>query len=239
MTKRITFRAKGQDEYLTEKPPSPAVHSVPDWYKKIPAEYKEMRQSLRNRSTVKKCMPFLDALTTGYMLTIPQEIEIHKTNGSINYYYGIPRFTFDGIPQPVISEDEHYRYAGMPIPDGYLKTVFRINLYPSIYTPKGYSSLITQPLNRYDLPFLALSGVVDTDKEHTFITATVFLREDFEGIIPAGTPILQVLPFKRENWTSEVLPPISRDEQHKALFNKFTHSNRFYQRFMWSKKTYK
>jgi hypothetical protein len=32
-----------------------------------------------------------------------------------------------------------------------------------------------------------------------------FLREGFTGVIPAGTPFVQILPFKRENWTSEVI----------------------------------
>jgi hypothetical protein len=29
-----------------------------------------------------------------------------------------------------------------------------------------------------------------------------FLKQDFEGIIPEGTPIVQIIPIKRDSWES-------------------------------------
>ena len=33
---------------------------------------------------------------------------------------------------------------------------------------------------------------------------TTFIKNNFEGIIPQGTPIAQIIPFRQENWKSQV-----------------------------------
>ena len=50
--------------------PKPASHFVPDWYK-------EVKHSL-DEHTVKGCMPFLDSLTAGYIITFPQDMRVEK-----------------------------------------------------------------------------------------------------------------------------------------------------------------
>jgi hypothetical protein len=73
----------------------------------------------------------------------------------------------------------------------------------ALEVPKGYSFLITHPLNRYDLPFTTMSAIVDADFGLHGGQVPFFLKENFEGIIPMGTPIAQIIPFKRDNWISE------------------------------------
>jgi hypothetical protein len=60
------------------------------------------------------------------------------------------------------------------------------------------------PMNRFDLPFLNTTGIVDSDKASIAGTFPFFIAEGWEGIIPAGTPYMQILPFKRENWDHEI-----------------------------------
>jgi len=108
-----------------------------------------------------------------------------------------------------------------------------------IETPPGYSCLYTHPINRHDLPFRTFSGVVDTD---TFPDAVHFPFSilNFEGdrkIIPMGTPICQVFPFKRDEWQSEVLP-LEPYLKEKATFSILKVIGRSYKRQFWHKKTY-
>jgi hypothetical protein len=70
--------------------------------------------------------------------------------------------------------------------------------------PEGYSALYTQPFNRFELPFLTTSGIVDNDKVHLPGTMPFFVLKGVAGILPAGTPYAQIIPFKREHWESEV-----------------------------------
>jgi hypothetical protein len=60
--------------------------------------------------------------------------------------------------------------------------------------------LFITPIHR-DLPFTILPGIVDTDKYNAPVNFPFILNDmKFTGLIPAGTPIAQVIPFKRENW---------------------------------------
>jgi hypothetical protein len=62
---------------------------------------------------------------------------------------------------------------------------------------------------------------------------------NFEGMIPAGTPFLQVIPFKRESWTSS----LGGDKERKKFTSDMGKFNRVffdrYKKFWWSKKEYK
>jgi hypothetical protein len=103
--------------------------------------------------------------------------------------------------------------------------------------PKGYSCIIMHPLNRHDLPFLTLSGIVDADSMLHNGSIPFYIKEDFEGLIKAGTPILQVIPFKRESW---------KIVEKRGLFEKaavngkrsLNYTYGWYKKFSWNKKEY-
>ena len=52
------------------------------------------------------------------------------------------------------------------------------------------------------MPFKTLSAVVDSDSILTAGNIPFHIKQDFTGIIKKGTPIFQILPFKRDNWES-------------------------------------
>jgi hypothetical protein len=47
-----------------------------------------------------------------------------------------------------------------------------------------------------------MSAIVDTDVFPLRAEITFYLRSDFSGVIPRGTPIFQAIPIKREEWSS-------------------------------------
>jgi len=64
--------------------------------------------------------------------------------------------------------------------------------------------LFVQPFHR-ESAFTILPGVVDTDTYTAPVNFPFVLNDiNFEGIIPAGTPIAQVIPFQREEWQMEI-----------------------------------
>ena len=81
--------------------------------------------------------------------------------------------------------------------------IVKFNNFWTIETPPGYSLLVTHPVNRYDLPFTTLTGLVDTDLyKDDFINFPAHWRDSgFQGTLPRGTPVAQCLPVKRELWT--------------------------------------
>jgi hypothetical protein len=68
---------------------------------------------------------------------------------------------------------------------------------------RGAGGLFTHPVNRTDLPFTTLTGLVDCDSFHDspLNFPARWHDADFNGVLPKGTPVAQCLPVKREAWT--------------------------------------
>jgi hypothetical protein len=69
-----------------------------------------------------------------------------------------------------------------------------------------------------------------------------FVVKGFTGIIPAGTPYAQMLPFKRENWESEVDASIQlseMSEHNQKNSEKYrVPDGGVYQKEVWERRTY-
>jgi len=116
--------------------------------------------------------------------------------------------------------------------------VWTWNVPWSMSTPKGYSTMFLHPINRYDLPFISTSGIVDTDMFALNGNLPFFIREDFEGIIPKGTPIIQVIPFKRDSWISKS-EEYNDIETSKLKFLMRSAMSGVYKKMFWQRKEYK
>lgn len=194
--------------------PTPASLEIPDWYKKTSPylsseKYVDSRynQSSNTLATVKKCMPFFDSITSGYII---------KTTVDVNISYENNHHWFEW---PNSDPLEPIGFHGTQQIQQYPGNENRESDYPKfvtpwiVKTPPGYSSLFVTPFHR-DLPFKILEGIVDTDKYFNPIQFPFILNETkYSGLIPAGTPIAQILPFKRENWKINVRAKTEKDQQ--------------------------
>jgi hypothetical protein len=107
-----------------------------------------------------------------------------------------------------------------------------------IETPPGYSCLIVQPLNHFEDRWQILPGVVDTDQFSLQINfPMLWTAKNFKGVIEQGTPIAQVIPFKREDWGMEIVDTEPKDHQNnlKKLSSKISDA---YKTFWWQKKSW-
>ena len=185
---------------LLHEPPSPASRNVPEWYKSQNSAMGEFG------STIKRCMPVFDAMTLGYTLTLPCDIHVDATNPDKLEYFIAPN-PLKELEGEVFASHLKEQYSSYPIDTGvYHKDLIRIHPLYSVGTEKGYSCLFTQPVHSDPTPLQVFSAVIDTDR---FISDGHFsftVKKGFRGIIKQGTPLVQVIPFKREAFTSEVVP---------------------------------
>jgi len=216
--------------------PIPAVRNLPEWYKaKKPLlsgdkKHKAYPDNTKN-VTVKWCNPFGDALGSGYFMLLENDVQVTP-------HPEAPEFVWFRGGDGFISTHHKEQIAPELIPKGYSDQPFKFDNQWGIQTPPGYSVLFTHPMNRTELPFLTLSGVVDTDEYNQPVNFPFLIKEDFDGIIEAGTPIAQVIPFKREEWKSNIeLFDSKRVEDIKAKFNRKIF--RTYKLGYWKKKSYK
>jgi len=219
MTKKIKFISE-KPEYNIEHP-VPASRLVPEWYRKMPGEKDRIE-------TVKKCIPFLDALTSGYAITLP--VDVYYNDEAKKFMYNSP-FKIESDHVPSQTEDVEIDDSYDTIPHKWLNNW-------KIETPKGYSCLFIHPLDRMDLPFYSFSGIVDTDRHPVIINFPFVIKKGFNGVIPKGTPIIQIIPFKRESWESKVIDDIEYNEpvdQFKIMNPPFN----TYKRNWWTKKSFK
>jgi hypothetical protein len=76
----------------------------------------------------------------------------------------------------------------------------------SIQTEKGYSTLIMNPMHGESSPLTAIPGIVDTDGFISEGHFSFIVKSNFKGIIKQGTPLVQIIPFKRDSWTHKINP---------------------------------
>lgn len=167
---------------------------MPDWYKKSELYWGKDGEEIAG---LKTCLPFLDAMITGYALTTPVDIYVDKTpEGNLSIKWDIELH-----PEKILSE--RFGEIGSKIvrPAGHKENHLIWHSSWGFKVPRGYSVLVTHPLNRFDLPFTTTSAIIDSDKYLPWGNIPFFIKDDFEGMIPAGTPFAQLLPIKREKWT--------------------------------------
>jgi hypothetical protein len=177
-------------------PPSPAKQSVPEWYKKIPKFFdgtNKVSVGQRGASNigVKGCVPFLDALTCGYVVRLHCDILVSRDENNE------PTLSWASEIPPVVGRSEQM-VAQLPYIKGFSKFQYAWEIPFYLKVPKGYSFAMVHPLNHFELPFISSSGIVDESVRNGAMPFC--LNDEFEGIIPAGTPITQIIPFKREDW---------------------------------------
>jgi hypothetical protein len=184
----ITFTCQAQD-YGVIAEPLPAKAHIPDWFKRLPAMDGAQQATTNNGLTIKRCMPFLDAMTAGWIIPLAATVRLEVSNGGRNVSAG---WDFD---REMISYHPDYQVAGHSAAP---KPACKFHNFWTIATPPGWSALIMPPLNRPHPVFEILSGVVDTDIYRSWIHFPFFVHaEDGLYEIEKGTPIAQVVPFKR------------------------------------------
>jgi len=192
----IEFKSIDEMSFEVSEKPYPASKLIPDWWKNSQSSFKHPNNTNFNISTFKRCMPILDVLSAGYIIPLHADIEVVSNNND-------PLITWSYY-KPVVEQHMEGKVTGIEIPEGYSESIFKYLTNWIIKTPPGYSVLITHPFGYKNLPFYSYSGIADSDTFHGDINTPFVLKENFSGVIPKGTPMMQVIPFKREDWKSEV-----------------------------------
>jgi hypothetical protein len=220
--------------------PKPTSKSLPEWYISADRFYKNPHGESYvgpdggKVPTWKACPAIYDILTTGYVYKTPCDIEFYlDSNQKISAKVLDPKYT-DFIQ----NREKMPQFDG---PLGYHEKHFA--WYPdwAVEVPEGYSVLYSQPYDRYDLPFLTTSGVIDNDKVNLPGTMPFFLSKEWVGILPAGTPYAQMMPFKREDWTSEYVKESGLEITKKNMKNSEKYrvpNGGVYLKDVWEKRKY-
>jgi hypothetical protein len=248
--KEIEFSAHEDYFVLKEDYPTPIKLNIPEWYKKL-------EHTILNK-TIKGCIPFLDTLTSGYLLKIPQDFHVrhnvdNKNENGDKIKDSFQTYGLHGMSQLLGAKyvnlnsgiDTHSikQVEGSPFIEKNKNLPFYKIINPwKIKTPKGYSCLFVPPLNNSDDRFSIISGIVDTDTFTNEINFPIVINGDkyptLETTIKKGTPYVQIIPFKRDNWKMTVKPRKQKEIQNSRLFYGLKIINIYKDKY-WNKKSWK
>ncbi|MEO8930470.1 MAG: hypothetical protein ABI326_13390 [Caldimonas sp.] len=176
--------------------PVPAKAALPDWLRQMAPR---VPSSVHGRAirTVKQCPPFVDAMAHGFMVLLP--CDVHVAAGQFGWDWALPALTLSGHPHAPLSFHVPEQVAGSPLAHG-TQSAIKFNSFWTIELEAGWSLMAVHPVNRDDLPFRLVTGLVDADRFHEvgINFPAVWVDPDFSGILPRGTPIAQCYPVPRE-----------------------------------------
>ncbi len=229
---KIEFIPSSKDVEDLVEMPVPAKICMPEWYKKIKAPPKDIDLTIdgprKKMINLKSCTPFMDGMTSGFVQRTWTDLNIKKENGEL--------FCYTPAGPEMIGSRER---VSVPLSNEYVDAEFYWTVPWIPKVPKGYSVLLTQPINRVDSPITSLSAVIDADEFYHVGMGQYpcYLKKDFEGLIPAGTPMYQIIPFKRDSWKSEAIKYNETDTK-KREFVYLRSLWGIYKSKFWKRKTY-
>ena len=224
----ITFVATKRDMVEVWPHPKPSHHYVPEEYKKL----ERFVDKDLHKATLKTCIPFLEAMTAGYIIPFDQDYVVdslekdfsvmpaNREPGEVDYHSDIQ------IPK------EWHQLTGSHAGKFINKWVIK--------TPPGYSCLFTHPMNRFkEQRYRIIDGIVDTDTYVSVINFPfIMLEKNTQFLIKKGDPMIQVIPFKRQSWKK--WSGFYFEKLHSATDN-LLNSKWFdrYRKMFWHKKSFR
>ena len=203
---KVTFRCDPAMLAELERP-RPARGALPDWLRAMPRTAFSATHGQMVR-TVKQCPPFVDAMCHGFMIPLP--CDVHARGGVLSWDWQHPELRIAAHPRSPISFHVPEQVTGTPIFKAGT-VIVKFNSFWTIELEPGYALFATHPINRADLPFRLLTGLVDCDlfKDVGVLFPAVWTDPNFEGTLARGTPVAQCFPVSRQSLDlhCEAMPP--------------------------------
>ena len=214
----IEFSCEDQS-IIDHFPIKPANKVVPDWYKNLNTWNEQV-------PTIKNCMPVQDYITSGYIIQNTYEVVLTPLLGTQPEEYQVSGHNPTHI--------ESHGYTQFPIDfEGKQKHYIKIAQPWKIKTPMGYSCLFLQPFYHFEKRFKLFPSVVDTDNHDITVHLPGVLLSNDPVTLEPNTPLMQVIPFKRDDWQMNM----TVKQKSKGLLDYFFSGG--YRRIFHKKKNYK
>lgn len=192
---QIIFRC---DPSLIDLLPQPilARDALPHWLREMsPRAQSSVHQ--RSIRTVKQCPPFVDAMTHGFMILLPCDVTVE--GGQFSWNWALPALSTHHHPRAPLSFHVPEQIAGSPLAHD-ARSAIKFNSFWTIELPENWSLMAVHPVNRDDLPFRLVTGMVDADRFNDvgINFPAIWTDTHFTGVLARGTPIAQCYPVRRE-----------------------------------------
>ncbi len=196
--------------------PIQASANIPEWVKRLPVE---MTNLVPPRSTAKRCLPLIEAMTNGYLILLAADVYVEIGADKAEFHWD--------TSFPIVQK--HYREQAAGIPGLGNRDIYKFMNYWVIKAPKGYSALFCPPANRGYSPFEIFSGIVEIDHYMNTVNLPFLWRGGASMWLRQGTPIAQMIPFRRESFQLKIRAATSGEKtEAEELTNNLSAHRSYY-----------
>jgi hypothetical protein len=203
-------------ELVDEALPKPANKFLPEWWRTTPLIETVVTTEEAIIGNVKNCPSFPDYFSKGIIIPMWTDtlLKYDKNTNQFSWRTSHPAFTWDVHDHSQFLSHVPFKFFNQ---NG--KFVFKANCPWNIITPPGYSVYQLPLFYHYTNEFMVFPGVVDTDTHHVVNQQLLLTAEKDEIFIKRGTPLVQYVPFKREDLNTEVRYQTEEDKKNFSNFN--------------------
>jgi len=174
----------------------------PDWWKTM-----KVQQNIRGQKaqTLRSCPAMDDWLKTGWLICAKRdmEVKVSPNSSAANTDKGD---SLSSPTHPAAQAGHHFTYLHED--DAPTRDAFKMKAPWNIITPPGYSCLYLDPFLFQNKYFATWQGMIDTDAFNVNMDNSQIIfypRTDKDFTIKAGTPLVQIIPYRREDWTASYI----------------------------------
>jgi hypothetical protein len=181
---------------------------IPDWWKQMKAA---QYVSEAKQHTIRVCPAMQDWLTMGYYLVANRDLVVicgkgKDDNDSVKYTVNDEKDSeYNSATHPNIQFGNVFNFMGEG--NGPIRDAFKMKNPWNIKTPDGYSCFYLDPFLHQNKFFSTWPGIIDTDrfnKNEDNSQIIFYPKVDYSFVIKEGTPLVQIIPFRREEWVSSL-----------------------------------
>lgn len=219
-------KLKKYESVLKLYPPQLSNKYLPEWYKKQKIsnhfenfKYHNGHSETSKIMTAKNCPAIQDYLTSGFI--IPAWTNIYFTtakdnNGlEVQYYDASIRQAFDESIDTHIDYHSLEQTKYMPLGRIADNKTLKLQLPYWFQIPEGYNVMYQDPFYHFRQDIRCLTGIVEADKWGGIAFPFEILKKEF--CIEAGTPLIQVFLYKRENLNLKINARNGTDDEYNKV----------------------
>jgi hypothetical protein len=189
--------------------PERASKFLPDWFRNLPREMGMKDAHGLPGLTVRACLPVADIMSLGWIIPLPFDIRAVQDMSTGQLQFQWPD---DVSFQPI--EGHHPDQIGADKPPFLGRSPLKFINPWRVSLPKGWSANFIHPINHFELPFLAFNGSVDCDALDVPVNVPFLWNAHAPEIyLPAGTPMVQVMPYERGAMPSKATIRVETKEE--------------------------
>jgi hypothetical protein len=208
---------------IDECVPVPAAKFVPDWWKNTPIVRSSFELSGIEAGNFKNCPALKDYFAEGYILPMWSDLILYFNSETLEWAY---RIADEKFKISTHSNEQYINNVNHTVLGKSSYFIFKLQSPWKIFTPEGYSTYQLPAFYHFSDDFSAAPGVRDTDRYHQMNIQLLIHSDKKEIFIPRGTPIAQLIPFKREKMGLEVRDATDKDMK-KINSNELGFSTKF------------